>query len=314
MKIIIELPEDRTKPGSLRLVDDNGLIVSGPFEAYGKADSGAATRHGNPTRIHIHPYGDTPLGVYQSVPVRTGHNTSLNFNSFGINGGLVLIPKSGDALFARNNGRTGLMIHGGVPGPNGKLRATNGCIRLSDADMKVLMQGVSNAAQKNMQCVVNPGMAVEVQLGLEDANYDEGDPVPEVERIVREQELLDEAAANEARRRAEEEERRAEEARRRAEEEQRRAEEARRRAEEERRNEEEARRRSEDARREAREAAREAREAAREAREAREHAERERNRARERHLEMERELRERQQRERERREREDDENNNGDLA
>lgn len=41
----------------------------------------------------------------------------------------------------------GLLIHSGDPGTGGKLRATNGCVRLSNADMLKLMQSIAAAGE-----------------------------------------------------------------------------------------------------------------------------------------------------------------------
>jgi hypothetical protein len=43
-------------------------------------------------------------------------------------------------------------IHGGVPGVNGQLRPTNGCLRLSDADMVSLVAAILLVGQAPDQC------------------------------------------------------------------------------------------------------------------------------------------------------------------
>lgn len=218
-KIIIELPDDRNKLGTLKLIDDNGLVIAGPYEAYGRADSETAKQKHNPNRNPIHPYGDTPLGGYESIPVRTGEGTRFNFNAYGTNGGLVLIPKSGEALFAKENKRDGIMIHGGIPGDHGKLRATNGCVRLANQDMFFLMEAIGRIAQKTYFTAINPGIAIEVVRELiTDSGYDEGDPADPIVMTIQEHNMEQERLRiEEERRRAEEERRRAEEERRRIE-------------------------------------------------------------------------------------------------
>jgi lipoprotein-anchoring transpeptidase ErfK/SrfK len=86
--------------------------------------------------------GNTPSGTYEVTQI---HNTSAwDQKSYGPNGALRLKPVSGNALAAETqSGRKGLLIHGGSPGGEGywrhkqasDLRATHGCVRLSDHDM-----------------------------------------------------------------------------------------------------------------------------------------------------------------------------------
>jgi hypothetical protein len=140
-EIVVDLPTDRTHPGTLTIQDDDGNIIAGPFDALGKSDNQAAIGHGNPTRDPTQPYGDTPTGGYNSTGyVATGDGTAFPSHSYGPNGAIVLDPTDGQAQSAEDNGRTGLLIHGGDPGSNGALRPTYGCIRLSNGDMAEVMK------------------------------------------------------------------------------------------------------------------------------------------------------------------------------
>src|SRR3989442_355748 len=64
MRIDVELPTDRARPGKLTLKDDQGHVLAGPFDVLGKADNGRAAQEGNPTRDSTRSYGDTPTGTY----------------------------------------------------------------------------------------------------------------------------------------------------------------------------------------------------------------------------------------------------------
>lgn len=142
-EINVRLPVKRTFLGILTLTDSAGDVAAGPFPALGKADDGTAKEKGNATASPTLPFGDTPSGSYRFVLImETGDTTKHTAYSYGPHGAIVMDPLSGDALTAKQNGRKGLLIHGGAPSKKGGLRRTNGCIRLSNADMKSLLDAV----------------------------------------------------------------------------------------------------------------------------------------------------------------------------
>ncbi len=160
---------------------DDGSLIAGPFPAFGKADGGTAAANGNPTRSSVLPLGDTPTRGY-TVPglEATGGGTSRSNHSYGPNGAIRLNPVSGDAATAAGLGRQYLLIHGGDLNPVGRLRPTNGCVRLSNADMLSLLQAIAVEAK-----LTGPPNVCTVQLpfvsvtdGGADDGYDEGDPPP----------------------------------------------------------------------------------------------------------------------------------------
>lgn len=144
----VEFSDDRDQTGQLVLDTAAGRRLAGPFPAFGRADNSTAAAHGNSGRNPTLPYGDTPAGTY-AIPraVATGQGTAYNPRTYGPNGALVLRPTEGQALTAAANGRVGLLIHGGAPGSGGRLRATHGCVRLSDADQARLMAAIAAAGQ-----------------------------------------------------------------------------------------------------------------------------------------------------------------------
>lgn len=181
--LLIELPPDRGKSGRLWLLDRRGVRLAGPFEALGKADGQTATARKNPGRSTLLPYGDTPTGGYQITEIiKVGDGTHYAARSYGTHGALRLSPVSGDAKTANDvGGRTGLLIHGGAPGPQGRLRPTNGCIRLSNTDMKRLLDElflleITQALPS--ACEVNT-VGVAVRESAADEGYDERDPPPD---------------------------------------------------------------------------------------------------------------------------------------
>lgn len=141
LTIDVQLPADRTKYGRLQLLDSTGAVVAGPFDAYGKADNLAAAARGNPTRDPTQSYGDTPTGNYRGY-VNDLPRTPKNDATYGPQGVITLDPVSGQALTAKQNGRFGLLIHGGAPSAAGKLRPTFGCIRVANASMTALLAAI----------------------------------------------------------------------------------------------------------------------------------------------------------------------------
>ena len=134
------LPATRTLPGTLRL-EHEGTTLWGPVPCFGKADNAGAIAHDNPTRNPLYAYGDSPLGKYRIMGcVPTGTDPE-EIRKYGVHGKLVLDPVGGQALQAKENGRFGLLVHGGGLGgaaPYG-FRPTYGCLRVLNDDMGTLV-------------------------------------------------------------------------------------------------------------------------------------------------------------------------------
>ncbi|HEV2687303.1 MAG TPA: L,D-transpeptidase [Bryobacteraceae bacterium] len=138
MRIQVALHKDRTVPGSFQvLADADSTVLFGPVPCLGKADNQDAAQHQNPTRDPKRPFGDTPTGGY-NVAAIVSHQGETDLHTYGAFPSLLLDPQSGDALTAKQNGREGIMIHGGAPSATGGLRPTHGCIRLSEASQQGL--------------------------------------------------------------------------------------------------------------------------------------------------------------------------------
>jgi hypothetical protein len=188
LTIQVQFSSDRSQTGTLSLLNSAGETLAGPFDAYGRADNHTAIAHGNVGRRPTLPYGDTPTGTY-AIPraTATGDGTKYNSKSYGPNGALVLQPTGGEAEEAARNGRVGLLIHGGDPDSSGRLRATNGCVRLSNADIKALLDGVARAGENALfnRCEMTQIDASIGPPGAPDTNEDVGDPPPGIEALLR---------------------------------------------------------------------------------------------------------------------------------
>jgi hypothetical protein len=147
MRLRISLPEDRDYAGWLEVVDENGVVVLGPFLAAGRAHDEPALAHGNPRRNPLQPFGDTPLGAYVAGGViETGPGTARDGETYGPNGVVLLEPVSGAAALADAHGRFRLFIQGGAG--DERLRATAGAVRLFDRDQKRLVALLRRVARR----------------------------------------------------------------------------------------------------------------------------------------------------------------------
>jgi hypothetical protein len=177
-KLKIQLPKDRNYTGVLRVEDDLGRALAGPFLVCARANDLAASEHGNPRRLQALPYGDTPVGGYRVArTVGTGRGTQFDVGQFGRAGIIMLEPVSGEAAIAEANGRWFIGIHGGAPGAHGRLRSTNGCIRMRDEDVAAVIAAVAGFPNIICECTETSSHATSMLVTI-DPDYDEGDPIP----------------------------------------------------------------------------------------------------------------------------------------
>jgi lipoprotein-anchoring transpeptidase ErfK/SrfK len=140
---------NRDETGILRVEQDGRVVAE--FPALGRGSRG----RGDTSLLKD---GNTPTGDYTATGLEsTAHR---NQKSYGPWGAVRLKPFGGQAMLAERVGqRSGLLIHGGSLGAGGywrgegALRATHGCIRLSNEDMKMLKQILENASLAEISCV-----------------------------------------------------------------------------------------------------------------------------------------------------------------
>lgn len=153
-RIVVELPPDRNYPGTIRVEDNFGNVLVGPFPALGRA---ANTFNGvpntNATRDPLQQNGNTPLGSYSAEGlIPTGAGTSYPSSSYGASGAVRMTPTSGQALAASQAGRFGLLIHSGHTMPNGSLMPTAGCIRVYEQDLQQVIEAIQTSGGFPVQC------------------------------------------------------------------------------------------------------------------------------------------------------------------
>lgn len=131
MKFRALLPKNREAEGVFHVTDDAGAILAGPFRCRGEADNANAAEHANVTEDPTKVGGDHPYGVYRVVDLVEGPTPEHSYGPFFFR----LSPVSGEALEAWKNGRRGVGAHGGDLDAQGRLRATYGCLRMTNDDI-----------------------------------------------------------------------------------------------------------------------------------------------------------------------------------
>jgi hypothetical protein len=175
-RIIVTLPENRDYAGTLRLEDEDGDVVAGPFAVCGRADEAAARRHGNASRNPLLPFGDTPLGRYRIEHILpSGTGTQRPADRYGPHGVIVLTPTAGDAALADANGRFHLLIQGGAAAPGQRLRPTNGSLRLGNREQKQLIDILRDRQAIVCELLPMPGTAATRPIATDEPS-NESDP------------------------------------------------------------------------------------------------------------------------------------------
>jgi hypothetical protein len=144
-KLTARFERDRTLVGGIYLYRDSGILEVF-YSALGKAAMDDAANNGNAGALPTFPYGDTPTGGYDILSIApTGPGTAYpDIRKYGTAGVIKLDLVSGEAATAKQNGRTGLLVHGGDPGSTSLLRLTNGCIRMMNSDLADLISHINS--------------------------------------------------------------------------------------------------------------------------------------------------------------------------
>lgn len=135
MKILIRLPDehksqppfDRAQYGQI-VLENEGKILIGPLPCLGKGGRSKQAKSGN-WKLKGN---DTPTGQYIGT-LAQWHPADV----YGPQRVITLDPISGNALKAKELGRSGLAIHGGRAQDN--LWSTEGCVRVFDRHMQMIL-------------------------------------------------------------------------------------------------------------------------------------------------------------------------------
>ena len=143
-KLVVVVPVGRRAAGRAVLLGNDGRVRLPPFRVVATASGLAAARHGNPDRSSRKPFGDTPAGSYV-IAGALPPDPRARSGDDGLLGAIVLAPVGGDALEALRAGRTRFLLHGGPADASGSLRSTFGGLRVSDADLALLIAAINDA-------------------------------------------------------------------------------------------------------------------------------------------------------------------------
>lgn len=149
MRLRSLLPKNRWQTGRLWVENDSGGTIAGPWLCRGKADGQIALQHHNPERNPLKPFGDHPTGTYTVAGLIHNKPPVSSYGPCFI----LLDPIDGEAVKAEDAERRGLAIHGGNPTADGGLRATEGCLRTTNAAMTIL----AGLAKVGMEYVCEEG-------------------------------------------------------------------------------------------------------------------------------------------------------------
>lgn len=145
--IIVQLGNDRNIPGSLKVYDKQGRLIMQPVPALGRGTNHATNGYDHTQQLKRN--ADTPSGVALCQVIDKGDSE----DAFGPYGRVHLYKGiSGNFLKAEQAGRSEILIHGGKARSTKKdtwypLHPTHGCIRLTNEDMKTLidiLKGLGN--------------------------------------------------------------------------------------------------------------------------------------------------------------------------
>jgi uncharacterized membrane protein YgcG len=135
---MVRVPEDRDQAGVVEIRSNFRMVAKGIAAA--SASSALAAQHGNPGRDPLRPWGHPPLGLYRYLaqgPVPAGCDIEYGRQA------LVFQPETGKALEAEAFGRLLLMVYAGPAGKAGRLRPTQGGLRLEQSTFDALLEALA---------------------------------------------------------------------------------------------------------------------------------------------------------------------------
>jgi len=136
--IIVKVPQDRGLAGVVEIRSHSSMVARG--FAVASASPDLAARHGNPRCDPLRPWGHPPLGMYRLLaqgPSPTGCEIEYGRQL------LVFQPETGKALEAEAFGRLLLLVYAGPAGEGGRLRRTQGGVRLDQKAFDTMLAALA---------------------------------------------------------------------------------------------------------------------------------------------------------------------------
>ena len=152
MRLVVEVDPQRDYLGRLSGYATRGPLF-GPVDACATARAKSGRAAGNPKRDPLRAGGHVPFGTYRLAGVREIPPESRD--EYGPKA-VAFVPTGGEALHAESYGRLDLLLHGGEPGPDGRLRATGGDLRVDDATLAQIARAASGGAEVTLEIVEWP--------------------------------------------------------------------------------------------------------------------------------------------------------------
>jgi hypothetical protein len=137
----VQVPAARDRAGVATLHDGRATIMTGPAVASAAPAIGA--KRANPACDPLRAWGHPPFGGYRLL-----HHVQARPDLAGEYGAHLLLfePQSGQALDAESFGRLALLAYGGPAGRDGRLRRTQGGLRLADRMITAIVARLQSGA------------------------------------------------------------------------------------------------------------------------------------------------------------------------
>lgn len=123
----IQVPAARDAAAQAVLRDDNKILLAS--HAAATATAAIAKAHGNAACDPLRPWGHPPLGKYLLLAHQPAKKEQAAEYGMHL---LLFEPRSGQAATAESYGRLTLLVYGGPPGSDKRLRSTQGGLRLTN--------------------------------------------------------------------------------------------------------------------------------------------------------------------------------------
>lgn len=134
LTIIVRVPETRDRTAVVDVASGFSRIATDIAAASALPD--LAARNGNAECHPLRPYGHPPVGTYRLLThAPAAEDCEVEYGKHI----LVFEPESGDALEAESFGRLLLLVYAGPTGKDGRLRRTQGGIRLQQATLDTIL-------------------------------------------------------------------------------------------------------------------------------------------------------------------------------
>ena len=146
LRLTVQVPEGRDRTAVAELRDGLKTVVSGTAAA--SSTPAIAAAHGNSVCDPLRPWGHPPFGVYRLLSHLAA--TVAEAREYG-SPVLLFEPQSGAALDAESFGRLALLVYGGPAGRDGRLRRTQGGVRVTDAMLRIVAARLAAGAELELR-------------------------------------------------------------------------------------------------------------------------------------------------------------------